>query len=90
MPNQVEILELTDLFLCTYDGLIDRMKFETWVDSKDLREWTTGEEGGCYSWEEYYDGGGAEIDLYKFLNSTKVFRPGVDFQNSLNKLYNTL
>lgn len=70
----IEILELTDTRI---NGTINRNAFECWVDENDLREWVytvSNEQGdpdertGLYSWEEYYDGGGAEFDLYNYIH----------------------
>lgn len=75
MPNlAIEILELTDTKI---NGTISRNAFESWVDENDLREWVqtiSDEQGepaeatGLYTWEEYYDGGGAEYDLYNYVH----------------------
>lgn len=77
MNNSIEILELTETRI---NGTINRNSFEKWVDDNELREWvynpTPGiEESGVYTWEEYYDGGGAEYDLYKYEQRHSIKQP---------------
>jgi hypothetical protein len=70
--KKVEILELSDDLI---NGKINRARFEKWVDYNGLRDWVSNvcengqhrEYTGRYSWEYYYDGGGAEYDLYWYL-----------------------